>query len=105
MLTSGYINITCVYLCACVAVSVDRTGIFGTGSGPVVMSGVSCYWNDPSLIECDSYSDPAYCSNLDDAGVICEGTVLAVTFLFMHKDENMNALILSQHCSSLCNGF
>ena len=82
MLASGYILCT---LCVHVAVSVERTGIFGSSSGPVLMSGVWCYWDFPSLIECRSY-DPAYCSDPDDAGVICEGTMLAVKFfLIMYK--------------------
>ena len=78
MLTSGCINVYILHVHA--AVSVERTGIFGSGSGPVLMSSVSCSWNDPSLIECDSY-DPAYCYGPDDAGVICEGTVLAVKLI------------------------
>ena len=76
------------YLCILyvhVAASAERSGIFGSGSGPVLMSGVQCYWNDPSLIECRS-SNPAYCSDPEDAGVICEGTKLAVR-LFNHTQN------------------
>ena len=58
-----------------VAVSVESTGSFGLGSGPVLMSGVSCYWDDTSLIDCRSY-DPFYCYGPGDTGVICEGTML-----------------------------
>ena len=67
------------------AVSAERTGSFGSGSGPIFLSGVSCYWNEPSLIECRSYG-PAFYYCGDDAGVICEGTILTdIVFNFTHR--------------------
>ena len=86
-----------------VAVSAEGTGSFGSGSGPILMNGVTCYWNEPSLISCQSY-DPAYCSIYggDDAGVICEGTVL--TDIVFNLTHSTNVSIFSQYYRSLCNG-
>ena len=93
-------------MCVCillahVAVSAERTGSFGSGSGPVLLSGVVCYWNDPSLIECRSY-DPAYCYGGDDAGVICEGTI--PTDIVFNFTNSINVSNFCHHYRSLCNG-
>ena len=78
-------------LLAHVALSGERTGSFGSMSGPILLSGVSCNWNDPSLIDCQSY-DPAYCYGADDAGVICEGRVLTDIVFNLTHSTNVSIL-------------
>ena len=60
----GYINATA-------AVEPAR---FGSGSGPILFSELSCVGNESTITECDHRSTGGHnCSHSQDAGVVCEG--------------------------------
>ena len=60
----GYIN-------AIAAVGPAR---FGSGSGPILFSELSCVGNESTITECDHRSTGGHnCSHSQDAGVVCEG--------------------------------
>ena len=45
---------------------------FGPGSGPILLSDLSCIGNESSITECGHHSTHN-CSHGDDAGVVCQG--------------------------------
>ena len=61
-------------------VAKERTNAyFGSGTGPVYMSAVSCSGSETSLLQCTS--DPLLsggCSHSQDAGVECEGNDVSI---------------------------
>ena len=60
----GYINATA-------AVGPAR---FGSGSGPILFSELSCVGNESTITECDHRSTGGHnCSHSQDVGVVCEG--------------------------------
>ena len=60
----GYIN-------AAAAVGPAR---FGSGSGPILFSELSCVSSESTITECDHRSTGGHnCSHSQDVGVVCEG--------------------------------
>ena len=60
----GYINATA-------AVGPAR---FGSGSGPILFSELSCVGNESTITECDHRSNGGHnCSHSQDVGAVCEG--------------------------------
>ena len=60
----GYINATA-------AVGPAR---FGSGSGPILFSDLSCVGNESTITECDHLSTGGHnCNHSQDVGVVCEG--------------------------------
>ena len=60
----GYINATA-------AVGPAR---FGSGSGPILFSELSCVGNESTITECDHHSTGGHnCSHSQDVGAVCEG--------------------------------
>ena len=49
---------------------------FGSGTGPILRTGVQCNPYDMSLAGCHHNSDTEDCSHREDAGVSCPGTYL-----------------------------
>ena len=49
-------------------------GSFGIGRGPILLSGVYCFGNEDSILDCTN-TDVKYqiCSHSLDVGVICSG--------------------------------
>ena len=54
-------------------VTAEINSRFGAGSGPVLLSSLSCSSSDTSLLECRSVVPTPSCDHSDDAGVVCEG--------------------------------
>ena len=47
---------------------------FGSGSGPILFSELSCVGNESNITECDHLSTGGRnCSHSQDVGVVCEG--------------------------------
>ena len=47
---------------------------FGSGSGPILFSQLSCVGNESTITECDHHSTGGHnCSHSKDVGVVCEG--------------------------------
>ena len=62
------------------SVAVTSSSVFGAGTIPIAISGVGCFGNEPTLLDC-SYSESS-CSHSQDAGVRC------------HVRTSKNALLL-----------
>ena len=52
---------------------------FGPGSGPILLSALSCIGNESSITECGHRSSGVHnCSHSEDVGVVCEGQSVCV---------------------------
>ena len=50
---------------------------FGSGSGPILFSELSCVGNESTITECDHRSTGGHnCSHSQDVGVVCEGQLI-----------------------------
>ena len=64
------------------AVTIQRSSIFGRGSGQIWLHNVQCSGNEPSLNNCGHDGLQSHnCSDCQDAGVICEGN-------YIHTHQN-----------------
>ena len=95
---AGYINATA-------AVGPAR---FGSGSGPIVFSEVSCVGNESTITECDHRSTGGHnCSHKEDVGVVCEGQSVcscgehAFVSVCMHTVTQAHHTILLNICTVL----
>ena len=62
------------YINATAAVGPAR---FGSGSGPILFSEVTCVGNESTITECDHHSTGGHnCSHKEDVGVVCEGQLV-----------------------------
>ena len=60
----GYINATAPW----------GSARFGPGSGPILLSELSCIGNESNITECDHQGAGFHnCSHSEDVGVVCEG--------------------------------
>ena len=50
---------------------------FGPGSGPILLSDLSCIGNESNIAECGHHSTHN-CSHSEDVGVVCEGQLISV---------------------------
>ena len=56
------------------SVRVYGSDYYGTGTGPIWLSRLSCFGNESSLLECDQLSvQTKNCTHLDDATIRCGG--------------------------------
>ena len=54
-----------------------RGGVYGSGSGDILLDNVACFGNETSLLECSSGGVFVHnCDHSEDAGVRCEGTYI-----------------------------
>ena len=66
-----YIFVTLIYVIGSVA---RHYAYYGMGSGPILLSSLSCTGRESSLLECDRNMYSALsCTHRSDAGVTCEG--------------------------------
>lgn len=66
------------FLCAG---AIPTVGSFGRGTGPIFLTNVACFGNEPTLLDCQSSGVTiANCNHTRDVGVICSlGEFLNVT--------------------------
>ena len=55
---------------------------FGPGSGPILLSELSCIGNETNIAICPHRSTGAHnCTHSEDAGVVCEGQSVSVAWV------------------------
>ena len=48
-------------------------GTFPMGNGTIMLTGVMCFGNESSLLECTAQRSDISCNHMEDAGVYCFG--------------------------------
>ena len=64
----GYINATTAW----------GSARFGPGSGPILLSDLSCIGNESNIAECDHRTNLHNCTNSEAGGAVCEGQSCSV---------------------------
>ena len=54
------------------------SAFYGQGTGPILLSSVSCNSYASSLLKCSFSVPSSYCNHGDDAGVLCAGKLVWV---------------------------
>ncbi|NWU74010.1 DMBT1 protein, partial [Pterocles burchelli] len=74
--------VVCRQLGCGVAVSAPSSSVFGQGSGPIWLDGVSCLGTEATLAECPvkPWGHHA-CNHVEDASVVCSGTRMSLVML------------------------
>ena len=70
-------NVVCRMLGYGVATSAPGNAFFGAGDGEIILDDMSCSGEENDLSECDHNGYVNHnCVHSEDAGVVCEGTVI-----------------------------